>query len=50
MYSLYLSVIPCLMYRAEAAGSDAAGAQKKAGQTKSRKPEVVLSISVGEFR
>ncbi|XP_039459466.1 ubiquitin carboxyl-terminal hydrolase 40 isoform X1 [Oreochromis aureus] len=34
-------------------GGQAAGAgesQKKAGQTKSRKPEVALSISVGEFR
>uniref|UniRef100_A0A4W6EAC8 Ubiquitin carboxyl-terminal hydrolase n=1 Tax=Lates calcarifer TaxID=8187 RepID=A0A4W6EAC8_LATCA len=32
------------------ASSDGAGPQKKAGQTKSRKPEVALSISVGEFR
>ncbi|XP_030575382.1 ubiquitin carboxyl-terminal hydrolase 40 isoform X2 [Archocentrus centrarchus] len=34
-------------------GGQATGAdesQKKAGQTKSRKPEVALSISVGEFR
>ncbi|KAG7224082.1 hypothetical protein INR49_019817 [Caranx melampygus] len=34
----------------EPAGSGEAGPQKKAGQTKSRKPEVALSISVGEFR
>ncbi|XP_058471340.1 ubiquitin carboxyl-terminal hydrolase 40 isoform X2 [Solea solea] len=32
------------------AGSDDAGLQKKTGQTKSRKPEVALSINVGEFR
>ncbi|XP_049452493.1 ubiquitin carboxyl-terminal hydrolase 40 isoform X1 [Epinephelus fuscoguttatus] len=34
----------------QAAGSDGAGPQKKTAPTKSRKPEVALSISVGEFR
>ncbi|XP_028251645.1 ubiquitin carboxyl-terminal hydrolase 40 isoform X2 [Parambassis ranga] len=34
----------------QAAGSNDAGSQKKAGQTKSRKPEVALSINVGVFR
>ncbi|XP_026195845.1 ubiquitin carboxyl-terminal hydrolase 40 isoform X2 [Anabas testudineus] len=34
----------------QAAGSDGTGLQKKAGQNKARKPEVALSISVGEFR
>ncbi|XP_041669120.1 ubiquitin carboxyl-terminal hydrolase 40 [Cheilinus undulatus] len=34
----------------EAAGSDAVGPQKKSGATKSRKPEVALSINVGVFR
>ncbi|XP_074548173.1 ubiquitin carboxyl-terminal hydrolase 40 isoform X2 [Halichoeres trimaculatus] len=34
----------------EAAGSDGAGSQKKSGATKSRKPEVALSINVGVFR
>ncbi|XP_034531244.1 ubiquitin carboxyl-terminal hydrolase 40 isoform X2 [Notolabrus celidotus] len=34
----------------EAAGSDSAGSQKKCGSTKSRKPEVALSINVGVFR
>nr|XP_019953723.1 PREDICTED: ubiquitin carboxyl-terminal hydrolase 40 isoform X1 [Paralichthys olivaceus] len=34
----------------KAAGSDGTAPQRKAGQTKSRKPEVALSINVGEFR
>ncbi|XP_069563342.1 ubiquitin carboxyl-terminal hydrolase 40 isoform X2 [Brachyistius frenatus] len=34
----------------QAAGSDSTGSQRKAGQTKSRKPEVALSINVGLFR
>ncbi|XP_065822433.1 ubiquitin carboxyl-terminal hydrolase 40 isoform X2 [Labrus bergylta] len=34
----------------EAAGCDGVGPQKKTGQTKSRKPEVALSINVGVFR
>ncbi|XP_035023550.2 ubiquitin carboxyl-terminal hydrolase 40 isoform X1 [Hippoglossus stenolepis] len=34
----------------KAAGSDVTAPQKNAGQTKSRKPEVALSINVGEFR
>ncbi|XP_044231472.1 ubiquitin carboxyl-terminal hydrolase 40 [Thunnus albacares] len=34
----------------QAAGSDGDGSQKKAGATKSRKPEVALSINVGVFR
>ncbi|XP_029350343.1 ubiquitin carboxyl-terminal hydrolase 40 [Echeneis naucrates] len=34
----------------EAAGSEGPGLQKKPGSTKPRKPEVGLSISVGEFR
>ncbi|KAI3367183.1 hypothetical protein L3Q82_008235 [Scortum barcoo] len=34
----------------QAGGSDGAGPQKKTGQTKSRKPEVALSINVGVFR
>ncbi|XP_047467575.1 ubiquitin carboxyl-terminal hydrolase 40 isoform X2 [Mugil cephalus] len=34
----------------QAAGSSDADSQKKAGQTKSRKPEVALSINVGVFR
>ncbi|XP_026161733.1 ubiquitin carboxyl-terminal hydrolase 40 isoform X2 [Mastacembelus armatus] len=34
----------------QAAGSDGAGLHKKAGHTKSRKPEVALSINVGVFR
>ncbi|XP_028995909.1 ubiquitin carboxyl-terminal hydrolase 40 isoform X2 [Betta splendens] len=36
--------------RDRAAPSDAAGLQKKAGQPKTRKPEVALSINVGVFR
>ncbi|XP_041809332.1 ubiquitin carboxyl-terminal hydrolase 40 isoform X1 [Chelmon rostratus] len=34
----------------QAAGADDVGPQKKTGQTKSRKPEVALSINVGVFR
>lgn len=34
----------------KAAGSDGAGRQTKAGQNKTRKPEVALSINVGVFR
>ncbi|XP_074516578.1 ubiquitin carboxyl-terminal hydrolase 40 isoform X1 [Sebastes fasciatus] len=34
----------------QAAGSDGVGPQKKTGLTKSRKPEVALSINVGVFR
>ncbi|XP_022056802.2 ubiquitin carboxyl-terminal hydrolase 40 isoform X2 [Acanthochromis polyacanthus] len=34
----------------QAAVSDVSGSQKKTGQTKSRKPEVALSINVGVFR
>ncbi|XP_038584441.1 ubiquitin carboxyl-terminal hydrolase 40 isoform X2 [Micropterus salmoides] len=34
----------------QSAGSDGVGPQKKTGPTKSRKPEVALSINVGEFR
>ncbi|KAF1374703.1 hypothetical protein PFLUV_G00231860 [Perca fluviatilis] len=34
----------------QTAGSDGVGPQKKTGPTKSRKPEVALSISVGVFR
>ncbi|XP_034419262.1 ubiquitin carboxyl-terminal hydrolase 40 isoform X2 [Cyclopterus lumpus] len=34
----------------QAAGSEGVGPQKKTGQTKSRKPEVALSINVGVFR
>lgn len=41
-------VVYLLIFRGQAAGADAG--QKKCGQTKSRKPEVALSISVGEFR
>uniref|UniRef100_A0A8C9Y2Z6 Ubiquitin carboxyl-terminal hydrolase n=1 Tax=Sander lucioperca TaxID=283035 RepID=A0A8C9Y2Z6_SANLU len=36
--------------REQAAGSDGVGPQKKTGPTKSRKPEVALSINVGVFR
>lgn len=39
-----------LLVRGQSAGSDGVGPQKKTGPTKSRKPEVALSINVGEFR
>uniref|UniRef100_A0A3Q0S7X2 Ubiquitin specific peptidase 40 n=1 Tax=Amphilophus citrinellus TaxID=61819 RepID=A0A3Q0S7X2_AMPCI len=48
MQSIQTVPIYLLIFRGQATGADES--QKKAGQTKSRKPEVALSISVGEFR